>query len=214
MCDLIKISDCISYLPASSKPLSCDIVFIKTDKATWIFDVGLSKNAAELINKVQGPKNIVISHFHPDHTLNLVKVSYDNLYVSSNTKKYVFKGTVVKDCLVINENPQIKIMEFPSSHAKGCLCLVCQDYAFMGDGTYCKERIGNHTYNTQLLKAEIDFLEGLDCKYVCLDHDPNFIQERRALIALHKEIFARHKPGEPNISVEDFFNPDGSVKNK
>lgn len=212
MSNLIEINSNISYFPASRKPFTCDVIFIKTNKATWIFDVGMSKEQAEYINQLEGPKNVVISHFHPDHILNLPKVSYNQLYVSKNTKKYTFKGTVVEGSLVVDEEPQIRIYEMPSSHAKGCLILVCGNYAFMGDGTYCKEKLLHHSYNAQLLKAEIDFLESLDCEFVCLDHDPNFIQHRKSLIELHKEIYARHKPGEPNISVEDFFNPDGTVK--
>lgn len=212
MNSLVQINENISYLPATHKPFTCDVIFIKTCKATWIFDVGMSKEQADYINSIEGPKNVVLSHFHPDHIFNLGKVDYDQLYVSANTRKYTFKGEIVKEPLIFEEDPEIRIYEMPSSHAKGCLCLVCGDYAFMGDGTYCKEKLHHHTYNTQLLKAEIDFLESLDCKYVCLDHDQHFIQERESLIRLHKDIYSRHKPGEPNISVEDFFNFDGSVK--
>ena len=106
---------------------------------------------------------------------------------------------------------EVKICTLPSSHAKGCLCLLAGDYAFMGDGTYCKERKGNHTYNVQLLQAEIEVLEKIPCRFVCLDHDPVFVQERSDLIILHKNILSRKKEGSPVISVEDFFNSDGSV---
>ena len=92
---LIKLNEFISYLPATEKPLSCDVVFIKTDKATWIFDVGLNKEAVSEIKKIEGTKNIVISHFHPDHILNLVNVSADNIYVSKNTKKYTIKVKII-----------------------------------------------------------------------------------------------------------------------
>lgn len=209
---IVEIAPGITYLPASRKPLSCDVIFIKTNECTWVFDVGLSTEAAKAIKAIEGPKKVVLSHFHPDHVLNLARVSYDELYVSANTKKYIFKGTVVKEPLVFKENPEIRICEVPSSHAKGCLCLICGDYAFMGDGTYCKEKRLAHAYNAQLLQAEIEFLESLDCKYVCLDHDPNFVQNRLDVIQLHKEIYARREVGNPLISVEDFFNPDGSVK--
>jgi len=212
MSNLVEINGNISYLPATIKPFSCDVVFIKTNKATWIFDVGMSGAAAEAINAVEGPKKVVLSHFHPDHILNLIKVSYDELYVGANTKKYTLKGTVVSGSMQFDEEPEIKLYEIPSSHAKGCLCLGVGDYLFTGDGTYCKEKILAHSYNTQLLKAEIDFLESVDYKYVCLSHDKHFVQDRLALINLHKEIYARRKPNQNTISVEDFFNPDGTVK--
>ena len=209
---LVKINDYITYLPASRKPFSCDVVFIKTNKATWIFDAGMSQAAADEINKIEGPKNIVISHFHPDHIFNLVKVKYDNLYVSRNTKKYTIKGTIIEETTIFEEEPQIKIMNLPSSHAKGCLMLICGNYAFMGDGTYAKEKIGNHTYNAQLLKSMIDVMESLPCPYFCLSHDRNFIQNKATVLQLYRDIYDRRTSDNPVISVEDFFNTDGSVK--
>lgn len=209
---LVRLTENISYLPATHKPFSCDVVFIKTADATWIFDVGCSKNTAKIINEISGTKNIVLSHFHPDHTLNLLRISYTNLYVSKYTKKYTLKGTVINSDTSFYTKPAISIILLPSSHTKGCLCLLCGDYAFMGDGTYAKERKGNHTYNAQILKEEIATLERIPSKYVCLSHDPRFVQERVDLIALHKQIYARRNPNNPIISVEDFFNQDGSVK--
>lgn len=201
---LVKITNNISYLPASDNPLSSDVVFIKTGKATWVFDVGMCMDAMEEINKIKGQKNIVLSHFHPDHTTNLFRITYDNLYVSKYTKRCTFKGTVVKGKMSFEGEP-IEIYEMPSSHSKGSLCLVCGDYAFLGDGTYCKEKSGVHSYNVQLLKAEIDFLENLPCKYVCLSHDKNFILDRESVIKIHKNIYARRKEKESEICVDDLF---------
>lgn len=209
---LVQITSNISYLPASEKPLSCDVVFIKTDKSTWIFDVGCCSQAAKEIQNIEGTKNIVISHFHPDHIINLARVSYDNLYVSSNTKKYTFKGTVIKEPLIISENPEIKIMELPSSHAKGCLIIICEDYAFMGDGTYCKPVRGHHFYNAQKLNDMIETMESIPANNFCLSHEQNFIKRKQDVIALYKDIYKRRDPKNPFINVEDFFNPDGSVK--
>lgn len=202
---IIQLTDCISYLPASEKPLSCDIVFVKTNKATWIYDVGVNSEAADEINKVEGTKNIVISHFHPDHVFNLARVKYDNLYVSKNTKKYVFRGNVIQGKLDFEEEPGISVIELPSSHAKGCLCLVCGDYAFLGDGAYCKPVRGHHTYNTQLLLEMIKTMESLDVRYFCLSHDEHFVQPKPAVIRLYKDIYARRTPDSPIISVEDYF---------
>lgn len=205
---IVQITDKISYLPSTRNPLSCEIVFIKGTDCTWIFDTGLSREAAEEINRIEGKKKVVISHWHPDHTMNLAKIKYDELYVSKNTKKYTWRGTVIEKDTDFGD---VQVILLPSSHAKGCLCLLCGDYAFMGDGTYSKERKGNHTYNVQLLQSEIEVLERIPCRYVCLDHDPVFIQERSDLIVLHKTIFDRKEEGNPVISVEDFFNADGTV---
>lgn len=223
---LINLTQNISYIPSSTKPFSCDVVFIKGQKFTWIFDCGTTKEIADEINRIQTPKNIVISHFHPDHILNLARVNYDNLYVSKYTKKYTFKGTVLESDFFAqdfldttskkenldNQKNQIKIFHLPSSHAKGCLCLACGDYCFMGDGTYAKELIGNHYYNAQLLLQMINVMEKIDVKYFCLSHDKNFVQNKETVLALYKDIYKRREEKNPKISVEDFFNADGTVK--
>lgn len=110
---LIKLTESISYLPAVSAPLSCDIVFIKTNKSTWIFDTGTNEEAAAEINKIDGPKNIVISHFHADHITNIPKINYTNLYVSKNTKKYTRDGIIVSGNMIFDEKGQkVKLSVF------------------------------------------------------------------------------------------------------
>lgn len=209
----VSITDNISYIPASEGPLSCDVVFIKTNQATWIFDTGVTSEAAKEIKEVQGKKNIVISHFHPDHILNLARVSCDNLYVSKNTKKYTLKGTVVTGSETFLEEPEIKVMELPSCHAKGCLMLICGEYAFLGDGTYVKPlQHKKFVYNAQILLETIKTLEKLDVKYLCMSHDSNFVQRKEVVLKLYKGIYSRREADNPIIDVTDFFNPDGSVK--
>lgn len=211
---IVQITENISYLPASEKPLSCDVVFIKTNKATWIFDVGLCKEAAREINKIQGPKNVVVSHFHVDHILNLPRVKYDKLYVSAYSKRYSLKGCVISQPTEFDEEPKIRIMELPSSHAKGCLCLICGDYAFMGDGTYCKPVKGHHSYNVQKLQQMIECLKTIDAPYFCLSHDEKFIKDKEAVIKLYEEIYSQRDPNNPRIDVESYFKEDGKPKKK
>ena len=114
--------------------------------------------------------------------------------------------------MIFDEEPEIKIMELPSSHAKGCLILICGEYAFLGDGAYCKPLLGHHTYNSQLLLEMIKVMESLDVKYFCLSHDKNFVQRKEAVVALYRNIYKRRKADNPVIDVEDFFNDDGSVR--
>ena len=83
-----KIDESISYIPASMNPLSADVAFIKTENATWIFDAGSSDEAFDAISAVQGNKNIVLSHFHPDHTANVTRLEFDNLFMSNHTARY------------------------------------------------------------------------------------------------------------------------------
>lgn len=217
-----KIDENISYIPASMNPLSADVVLIKTENATWIFDTGSNDEAFAEISAVQDTKNIVLSHFHPDHTANVTRLEFDNLYMNRHTAKYfrnIADGThgdnsnssKNKPCITIvdgtfkDESTGLKICTIPSSHAKGCLCLVYKDYAFLGDATYCKEKNGSRVYNVQQLKAEISFIESLQCRYVCLSHDEKFVHEKLMILKLLKSIYDKRTENEPFISVDGFF---------
>lgn len=215
MAELIELNDYISYFPAGKDPLSSDVVFIKAKDCTWVYDVGASKEAALEVEKVCRKKRVVLSHFHPDHVWNLVRTSASEIFVSENTKKYVKQGTVVTDTLHFEGGgkcPDIKIFEIPSSHAKGCLGIQCGEYAFFGDATYAKEAVGHHTYNSQLMKSMIDLIKELDCRFICLDHSRAFVHTKEEILELMESIYETRDKSKSEISVEHFFNIDGSVK--
>lgn len=209
---LVEITPEISYLPSVENPISSDVVFIKPagSEITWIFDTGANSEAAEIINSIEGKKNIVISHFHPDHILNLLKVKYDNLYVTKYTKKYTRGGTVVDSDISFPDG--IKIYQLPSSHSKGSLVLEYKDYAFLGDATYCHFRLTAREYNVQLLEQMIKRMELIEAQNFCLSHDKGFVQQKESVLRIYRKILARRKAGNPTINVNDFFNEDGGVK--
>ena len=209
---LINLTPEISYLPSVESPISSDVVFIKPQGSdtTWIFDTGTCGEAAELINAVEGKKNIVISHFHPDHILNLLKVKYDKLYVSKYTKKYTRAGEIVDGELLFPDG--IKISQIPSSHSKGALILEYKDFAFLGDATYCHFRLTAREYNVQLLDQMIKKMEEITAPNFCLSHDKGFVQPKESVLRIYRKILARRKNGSPTINVNDFFNEDGGVK--
>ena len=209
---LINLTPEISYLPSVESPISSDVVFIKPQGSdtTWIFDTGTCGEAAELINAVDGKKNIVISHFHPDHILNLLKVKYDKLYVTKYTKKYTRAGEIVDGELLFSDG--IKISQIPSSHSKGALILEYKDYAFLGDATYCHFRLTAREYNVQLLEQMIKKMEEITAPNFCLSHDKGFVQPKESVLRIYRKILARRKNGSPTINVNDFFNEDGGVK--
>ena len=209
---LINLTPEISYLPSVESPISSDVVFIKPQGSdtTWIFDTGTCSESAELINAVEGKKNIVISHFHPDHILNLLKVKYDKLYVTKYTKKYTRVGEIVDGELLFPDG--IKISQLPSSHSKGALILEYKDYAFLGDATYCHFRLTAREYNVQLLEQMIKKMEEITAPNFCLSHDKGFVQPKESVLRIYRKILARRKNGSPTINVNDFFNEDGGVK--
>lgn len=208
---LIQLTPEISYLPSVENPLSSEVVFIKPSglDTTWIFDTGTCSEAAQLINQTEGKKNIVISHFHPDHILNLIKVKYDKLYVTKYTKKYTRVGEIIEEETFPNG---IKIYTIPSSHSKGCLALEYKDYVFLGDATYCHFRLSAREYNVQLLEQMIKKMEEIQAPNFCLSHDKGFIQPKESVLRIYRKILARRKSGNPTINVNDFFNDDGGVK--
>ena len=209
---LINLTPEISYLPSVESPISSDVVFIKPQGSdtTWIFDTGTCSEAAEFINAVEGKKNIVISHFHPDHILNLLKVKYDKLYVTKYTKKYTRAGEIVDGELLFSDG--IKISQIPSSHSKGALILEYKDFAFLGDATYCHFRLTAREYNVQLLEQMIKKMEEITAPNFCLSHDKGFVQPKESVLRIYRKILARRKNGSPTINVNDFFNEDGGVK--
>lgn len=203
MPDLMKITENLSYLKATHEPLSADVGVVFGNEFTWIFDVGSSDEAKEMINALPGKKNIVLSHFHPDHISNLSSIAYDHLYVSAHTFKYTKCGELVKGHLTFNDGFPIHIFELPSSHAKGSLGMEVDDtYAFLGDGIYTQRKEGRAAYNANLLLEEIRLLKSLHAPYVLLSHDEVYIYERSKVIEELESIYLQRDKNNAYIFVD------------
>lgn len=195
---MIEINKNISYIKATDSPISSDVIFIKDNDITWIFDVGSVSESADEINKIEGKKNIVLSHFHPDHVSNIFKVSYDNLYIGNSTAKYITHGTVIDKPVSFGK---VEVMPIVNSHARGSLILKYEDYAFIGDAIYSAFKMKKKCYNVQLLQKEIEFLHNLDVKYICLSHDRTFIREKQTAISVLEKIYAQRQGNNPHVFV-------------
>ncbi len=215
--DSVELNEYISYIPASKKPLSSDVVFIRRRDCVWLYDVGACKETAHEIEQIFRKKKVVLSHFHPDHVWNLVCTTRSELYVSENTRKYVRQGTVVDDELVVPADgayPELRVFAVPSSHAKGCLGLQCGEYVFLGDATYSKEKGGKRFYNEQSLRELIACIEGLDCDFVCLSHSRSFVHKKEDVLGLLTAIYNSREKGKSEISVEHFFYDDDLMQDE
>ena len=190
---LIEITKNISYLPASENPLSSDVVFITKENKTYIFDVGANDEAAELINGIADEKIVVISHFHQDHAANVGRIKFDQLYASKETIKHTHTGSVISDTVVFDDD--ITALTVPSSHAKGCVIVVCGDFAFLGDCAYAGFKHGKRLYNVYQLGQLIKLLEGLDVKYFGMSHYKNFIYEKETVLTMLGEQYAKRTAG-------------------
>ena len=188
----IRIDDKITYWKATENPLSADIGVIEGDRYTWIFDVGCSEEAISCIQEMREPKKVILSHFHPDHTANLCRITFDTLYQGGHTLKYTKQGEIVKGHLWLEDGVKLHLFELPSSHAKGTVGLeVNEKYAFLGDATYCAYKEGRPAFNANLLAEEIKMLRELKAEYFLLSHDKRFVRKKEVVLAQLEGILAK-----------------------
>ena len=201
MAEIIKINDRISYVKATEKPLSADVGIVEGDEFIWIFDVGADESVPISLNKIQKPKNAVISHFHPDHMGNLEHVDLNEVYLGANTLNYAKRGNVVDKDVFINDGAEIHLFPLPSSHAKGSVGMETGDYAFLGDAIYSTMKQGKVCYNASVLKEEIAVLKNLSAKFFLISHDERFVRPKEEIISELSEIYSKRDPKESYIWI-------------
>ena len=234
---IVKLTDRIQYLQVSYEPLSADVVAVRGDSAWWIFDVGACDMAVDFINALpRNPinenasrsslensesvapvaiplkKNIVISHFHRDHLLNVqrmcggeIPLDINALYVGAYTSKTFgeIEGVaknVVMEPLSFDDGVQIHILPMPNSHAKGSLALIVDDYVFLGDATYPMVGHGSpDVYNVQILGEQIKLLKSLAPSHFCLSHKRGLVRDKTSVIQFLESVYARRQKNENYI---------------
>ena len=222
---IVKLTDRIQYLQMSYDPLSADVVAVRGDSAWWIFDVGACDEAVDFINALsRSPvnesaatplkKNIVISHFHRDHLLNVmrdlqgdVSLDFDTIYVGAYTSKSFgeIEGVVknvVMEPVSFDDGVKIQILPIPNSHAKGSLALIVDDYVFLGDATY--PMVGHGTpdvYNVQILGEQIKLLKSLKSTRFCLSHKRGLVRDKDSVIQFLESVYARRRKNENYIEA-------------
>ena len=191
------INEKISYIECSDDPLSADIGIIRNGDAVWLYDVGSDERA---ISELTGNYNVVLSHFHQDHTGNIGKLNIKEAFVSPETKRHVQMGTVADRDIYIDN---LHIFPLPSSHCKGCLGLeVDETYAFVGDALYSKFRDGYYIFNAQLVKEEIAFLKKLKAPYLLVSHFKGMVRRRNEVIAQLEELYHYRDKNSSEIKVK------------
>lgn len=215
--EIKEITDRISYVPATLKPLSSDIGIVRGDSRLYLYDVGSTLPDLKLLNSLPDNKAIVISHFHGDHTWWLsdhkhgehgvadddnisteyTRPSYSNLYVSRVSAGYTSAENdshtvTVSSETAIKDGVDLRIIPIPCTHCKGSLALSVNDeYVFLGDSTYANKVNGVTFYNAQLLKSEIEVLEEIKAEHFLLSHDRKFIRPKKAIIRELKAIYGK-----------------------
>lgn len=193
----IIINEKISYIEASENPLSADIGIIRDNGITWLYDVGNGDNKVDEPNQRY---NVVLSHFHKDHTGNIEKIQINELFVSKETFKHIHKGTIVRDSILTGN---LHIFPLPSSHTQGCLGLeIDNTYAFVGDALYCKAKDGFYIYNAQLLKEEIDVLKSLCASFLLVSHFDGLVRKKDDVIDELEMIYKMREKNNPYIKIK------------
>lgn len=200
--DIKTVDEKISYIEASEDPLSADVGIIRSGGITWIFDVGNGEAAAEKINGLEGEKRVVLSHFHADHTANLDRISYTELYGGAFTCKKLKKGISVETDLRLGD---IHLFPIPSTHAKGCIGLETGSFAFLGDSTYAAEIEDKAAYNAGLLLETIRTLKSLNAESFLISHDKPFIQPRERVIKKLEKIYSYREKNNPYIFIDEIL---------
>lgn len=179
----IYINDKISFFEASDNPLSADIGIVCGNSFIWLFDSGCGNSSLEAINSLSGNKNLIISHFHPDHMANALNVNTSSLYVGANTYKYLKCGSIVEKDLFFDDGVKIHIFPFASTHAKGSLAMeVNEEYVFLGDAIYPGTKNGKRAYNAGFLREQIKSLKEIKAHSVLLSHRMNTCKPKDELI--------------------------------
>lgn len=202
--ELRVLSERIQYLPATENPLSADVGIVRGDRRDWIFDVGSSETAFRLLQECRPEKNIVLSHFHGDHTGNMARIDFCQLYCGSWTRSRLQLGTEVCGPVAFDDGAHLTIFPLPSTHSKGAVGLVVNgEYAFLGDAVYGAEKNGRTSYNVNVLKEMIAALEAVPARYFLLSHDAAFARPKDRVLSELKTLYSLRKPGEPFVFPGD-----------
>ena len=161
-----KIGERITYLPASSDPLSADVYFIHGDQFCYIYDVGNNPQALEQIQGIDKEKVVILSHYHKDHTGNISDIHCRELYVGQLTRETIGKGTVVEDSLTIRDGVKIVIMPCPSPHVDGSLIVnVDSKYTLIADLYFTRP-----PFDREKAMQMLDTLAGMDTEFFVVSH--------------------------------------------
>ena len=80
--------------------------------------------------------------------------------------------------------------------------MVDDEYAFIGDSSYCMTKDGKACYNAQLLREEIDLLERIPADKILVSHDRKYLRNKAVVLRQLKSIYSHRTSDSPYIFVE------------
>ena len=87
-CNIIRINNLISYISPTENPLSANVVMIQGKEALWLYDVGNHPDIPQVIEQFRDGRNVnvILSHFHEDHTGSLPDIACAKASLSAHKK--------------------------------------------------------------------------------------------------------------------------------
>lgn len=162
-----KISENIKYLSSTDNPLSAEVYFINGDNYCYIYDVGNNKDSLSEISNIKKDIVVILSHYHEDHTGNINKINYHNLYVGELTYDKIGQGSIIKDRFAIKDGSEIEIRYCPSPHVDGCLIVtVNKEYTLIADLYFTRP-----PFNKTKVVEMIEALKNIDTKFFVISHE-------------------------------------------
>lgn len=202
-CNIIRLNNLISYISPTENPLSANVVMIQGKEALWLYDVGNHPDIPQVIEQFRDGRNVnvILSHFHEDHTGGLPDIACNEIYQGKYTYRHTEKGVIVQDNIYIQDGDvSLHIFPLPSSHAKGCVALeVNEEWCFLGDALYAMQKCGHNLYNAGVLKEEIAVLENVKAKHFMLSHRTPFETPKEIIMRWLGDIYDRRVKGEVYI---------------
>ena len=140
---LERIAPRILRVPPVDEPLSSDAFIIEGDAQYYVYDVGASDAAYEVVSALDKPVTVILSHFHRDHTANMVRITPAETLVGARTRRQLGLGTLVEAPVTIRDGVELLVQPCVSPHAPGCLIVTVNGaYTLIGDLHYAQSGKG------------------------------------------------------------------------
>lgn len=134
-----RITPRILRVSPVDEPLSSDAFIIEGDARYYVYDVGASEEAYEVISALDKPMAVILSHFHRDHTANMARLPPAETLVGARTRRQLGLGTLVDASVTIRDGVEIVVQPCVSPHAPGCLiATVDGTHTLIGDLHYAQ----------------------------------------------------------------------------
>ena len=136
---LERIAPRILRVPPVDEPLSSDAFIVEGESRYYVYDVGASDAASAAIAALDKPVTVILSHFHRDHTANMVRITPAETLVGARTRRQLGLGTLVDAPLTIRDGVELLVQPCVSPHAPGCLIVTVNGaYTLIGDLHYAR----------------------------------------------------------------------------